>query len=146
MTTKYRGMIPPPNIRQEFTESIQRTFFGYDGTTERSGLLVLVQEVLSLRGSEYSLVRGSCIEVDNLHKNPTEHFAIDRSQFREIQALSEVLAVVGCVHTHDNTVSPSTDDIDQLPDDLLGVILHVPSGATSFYTCDGAARYRRRKA
>lgn len=144
MTKQYRGIIPPLNVRKDLTTAIQNVFLGGDDKIERAGLLVIAQDILILNGSEYTLLRAASIEVKNIHDTPNAHFAVDREQFREVQALPNVISIVGVVHTHSGGMSfPSKADIKGLPSDLIGAVYCISKQSVRFYDCDSLIRVYR---
>lgn len=88
-----------------------------DGKSERVALLT------GVRSSNVYAVRYA-IEVPNRHARPKEHFLVKTADVPNDIELSDI---VGCAHTHpQGDVTPSPDDLAQLPPTWLGATLYGP--------------------
>lgn len=135
---KYRGSQLTPLLLKDFAAAIQKTLGKLDRSVEQVGLLVVMQDIVDFGYPEQqAYLRGGCIPVVNSNSNPAEHFSIDRAAFRQVQALPDVLAVVGVVHTHSEFPQPSHNDIKGIPPDLVGCVYQVRTQSLMYYTCDG---------
>lgn len=69
--------------------------------------------------------------VPNRHRDPDLFFQINKSDVPK-QLLPKI---VGCFHTHlyEGHNEPSSVDIAELPKDMLGLVLHVPTGTVHAY-------------
>lgn len=69
--------------------------------------------------------------VPNRHRDPDLFFQINKSDVPSHQ-LSKI---IGCFHTHlyEGHNEPSAIDIAELPKDMLGLVLHVPTGTVHAY-------------
>lgn len=142
---RHRGSHLTPLLVADFAAAIVKTLGESNRGIEHVGLLVVMQDVVDFGYPEQqAYLRGGCIPVRNSNGNPAEHFSVDRGEFQRVQALPDVLAVVGLVHTHDEFPYPSRNDIDGIPDDLVGCVYQVCSGSLMYYTCDGLPKLVRK--